>query len=627
MVEAQTVLLADSSEERRRQFGLALYGGGYELVNAVNADEAVRFATGLDPSLVMAHTGLDGAEPTALRATVAEHMDRLPPFLVLHDGDFEPEDELPDGVYALCSSTVEPERLLQQVRLLLLSREVGGDLSDTIDLLYGDLARISVGELLRVLLRNLITCRVVFAAGSIIELWVHEGVVVHARWAEVLGVKAFNRVAALRAGSFTLTLETFEGERTITTDLASLVSDALDEKFQLDELLAELPSLDVTLELKMVDQFFQIEFSQREREVLNQVQARATLAQLLDRIGASDLEVTKAVMDLHERGVVAFTEPEHRVVVVTDSTCDLRPAMARRNGIRIVPLSVLFDREVFRDGIDLQPDEFYAKLAASTRLPSTSPPSKGEFLERYRREVGRADVLSLHISAKQSKTLESAMQAASEGQEEFDRLRGQESIPGPVHIRVVDSWFNSIGLGMMAIFAARMLRRGLDLEDVATRLEDIRTRCQMLFVVNTLEYLQKGGRIGKAQAMLGTLLGIKPILGMVNGEVVPVDKVRGGRKVQARLVEILAERLDPERPVIVGMAHATAPKWAGRLHQHIEERFSVAEVFQTAIGPVVGTHVGPGCVGTSVFQPTAEELQLVGPGTDEDLNDEITIGN
>ncbi len=621
MVPTQTILLADSSEERRRQFGLALYGGGYELINAVNADEAIRFAAGLEPSLVMVHTGLEGAQPLALRSAVSGEMQRLPPFLILHQGDFEAEEELAEGIYTLESRDIEPERLLQQVRLLLLSREVGGDLSDTIDLLYGDLARISVGELLRVLFRNLITCRLTFSAGPSIELWIDEGAVVHARWGSTGGVKAFNRVAALRAGSFTLTLESYSAERTITSDLATLVSDALDEKFQLDELLAELPSLDVSLQLHMVEQFFQIDFQPLEREVLTQVQAGVTLGQLLDRVQATDLAVAEVVSDLHKRGIVTFAEPEHRVVVVTDSTSDLRPAMARRQGIRIVPLSVLFGGQVYRDGVDLQPDDFYAKLAASESLPTTSPPSKGEFLERYRALVGSADVLSIHISAKQSKTLESAVQAAAEGQEEFDRLRSEEKAPGPVQIRLVDSWFNSIGLGMLAIFAARMVRRGLDLDEVVARLEDIRTRCHMLFVVNTLEYLQKGGRIGKAQALLGSLLGIKPILGMADGEVVPVDKVRGGRRVQGRLLEILAERVQPEQPIIAGMAHSTAPKWAGRLHDLMQDRFQVAEVFQAAIGPVVGTHVGPGCVGTSVFQPTAEELELLGPAADAELSE------
>jgi DegV family protein with EDD domain len=437
------------------------------------------------------------------------------------------------------------------------------------------------------------------------------------------GVKAFNRIAALRSGAFTLTLETFEGEQTVSSDLATLVTDALDEKFQLDEVLAGLPSLEVTLQLKMVEQFFQIEFSPLEREVLTQVQAGVTLGQLLDRIQATDLEVARVVQDLHQRGIVTFSEPEHRVVVLTDSTSDLRPAIARRQGIRIIPLSVLFGRQVYRDGVDLQPDDFYAKLTASDQLPTTSPPSKGEFLEHYQRLVGAADVLSIHISAKQSKTLEFAGQAAEEGHEEFERLRSEEGQQGPVRIRLVDSWFNSIGLGMLAVFAARMLRRGLELDEVADRLEDIRGRCQMLFVVNTLEYLQKGGRIGKAQALLGSLLGIKPILGMVDGEVVPVDKVRGGRKVQTRLVEILGERLSADQPIIAGMAHAIAPKWAGRLHQLIEERFQVAEVFQAAIGPVVGTHVGPGCVGTSVFQPTAEELELLGPAADADLSEKL----
>jgi len=166
---------------------------------------------------------------------------------------------------------------------------------------------------------------------------------------------------------------------------------------------------------------------------------------------------------------------------------------------------------------------------------------------------------------------------------------------------------------MLALFAARMARRGLPAAEIARRIEAMRERVHVLFVVDTLDYLARGGRIGKAQALLGGLLGIKPILGVAGGEVVPVERVRGGRAAHPRLIELFRERVKAGRPVVVGVAHARAPVWADRLRAAIEKSFRVGELVMTEIGPVVGTHAGPGLVGAAMFQPGAEELDLIAP--------------
>ena len=141
----------------------------------------------------------------------------------------------------------------------------------------------------------------------------------------------------------------------------------------------------------------------------------------------------------------------------------------------------------------------------------------------------------------------------------------------------------------------------------------MRERIRILFVVDTLEYLQKGGRIGKARALLGTLLRIKPILGLVEGQVTPVDRARGSRAAIPRLIDLLTRDLDPDRHVFVGIAHAKAPVRAERLGRFVEQKLRVAEIFIAEIGPVVGTHVGTGCVGVACFQPDPEEAALIAP--------------
>jgi DegV family protein with EDD domain len=158
-----------------------------------------------------------------------------------------------------------------------------------------------------------------------------------------------------------------------------------------------------------------------------------------------------------------------------------------------------------------------------------------------------------------------------------------------------------------------MAFRGEGAPAIASRLADMASRVHVLFVVDTLEYLERGGRIGKAQSWVGKLLGIKPILGLVDGEIVPIDRVRGGRQAHPRMVKLFQERLEPGRAVVAAVVHARAPAWADRLRALVAQSFDVRELFVTDAGPVVGTHAGPGCVGAVLFQPSDEEWELVAP--------------
>src|SRR4029077_20188045 len=163
-------------------------------------------------------------------------------------------------------------------------------------------------------------------------------------------------------------------------------------------------------------------------------------------------------------------------------------------------------------------------------------------------------------------------------------------------VSVVDSGQVSLGLGLLALFAARMAARNETAAEIRRRLLAMAPRIHTLFVVDTLESLARGGRIGRARALLGGLLGIKPILGMVEGEVAPVDRVRGGRAAHPRMLEILKGRVDVSLPVIAGVSHGNAPAWADRLEKLVREAFPVSELIQAEGGPAVGRPPGPGGV-------------------------------
>lgn len=612
MAQSLSVLIADTDDQRRRDLGLALYEGGYEVVNAVNREEALRFTAGLDPALVVVHPQLDGISPVELYARLAGTGLRLPPFLVL---DRRPAgiDETPAGseFHFVSPDGLDPSRFLLQVRLLLLAREIGGELGDDLGSLYGDLTRIAVGDLLRILERDRITGHVKITVGPGAGIWMDDGEVVQAYWGNLKGRKAFNRIAGLHQGAFVVELVPAAVERGIESDLGVLVSDAIEERLQLEEAFERLPSLNAKVGLQMGNDFFALEFTPVEREVLTKVQEARNLGDLVNRVTVTDFEAVQAVERLAAKDVLRITQPASRIHLVTDSTCDLLPSVARRLGVTVVPLSVVFGSTVYKDGVDLLPDEFYQMLEGGDIFPSTSPPGKGEFLETYRRLIATGDIVSIHISAKQSLTAQHAAEAAAEGANEFSQLRLEADGAGEPQVRVVDSEANSVGLGMLVVFASRMIERGLGVDEIVHRLEDIRERLHFLFLVDTLEFLRKGGRIGQAQALIGSLLGIKPILGQVDGEVVPVDKVRGGKRAQARLLEILRERVDTGRPVFVATAHASAPQWGGQLKEQLVDTFDIVEMLEGEIGPVVGAHAGPGTVGCIVFEPTDDEIELL----------------
>ena len=612
MAQPLSVLIADTDDERRRELGLALYEGGFEVVNAVNAEEALRFTAGLNPALVVIHSDLDGISPVDLYTRLAGTGLGLPPFLILSDDAIANEDQ-PDGCefHFLDPTDLDPSRFLYQVCLLLLAREIGGEVGEDLKTLFGDLTRIAVGDLLLVLERDGITGHVRLSVGPGAGIWLAEGQVIQASWGTLRGRKAFNRIAGLHRGAFVLELVAAAVEPEIDVDLEVLVSDAIEERLQLEELFARLPSLTSKVDLQMGNEFFAIDFTQLEREVLTRIQEARNFGDLINRVAMTDLETVKAIERLSEKGVVEIKEPPNRIHLVTDSTCDLLPSFARRRAINVVPLSVVFGKTVYKDGVDLLPDEFYQMLEGGDIFPATSPPGKGEFLEVYRRLVATGDVVSIHISGNQSMTVEHAAEAAVDGSNEFAQLRLEAGGVGVPEIRIIDSKSYSVGLGMLVVFASRMIERGLGVDEITDRIEDIRERVQFIFLVDTLEYLRKGGRIGQARALFGTLLGIKPILGQVDGEVVPLDKVRGGRWAQPKVIELLKDRVDPSRPVFAAVAHASAPKWGERLKELLTDNLDIVEMLEGEIGPVVGAHSGPGTVGCVVVQPTEEDLELL----------------
>jgi len=269
------------------------------------------------------------------------------------------------------------------------------------------------------------------------------------------------------------------------------------------------------------------------------------------------------------------------VRIVTDSTADLTPEQQRAAGITVVPLNVHFGDEVFRDHVDLSTDEFFRRLKASPQLPRTSQPSVGAFEEAYRSlRQGGDEIVSVHLSSKVSGTYNSALMAA-------------QSV-GEGKIDVVDSLSTSMALGFIALEGAKLARAGRDRQAVADCLRGLVHKARVICVVDTLTYLERGGRIGKARALLGSLLNVKPILQLKDGEVVPLGRARGRPQALNRLVELL-ERDGKVRQLAI--MHGAAQTDAEQLRERVASSYPGVDIQLTEIGAVLGTHTGPGVIG------------------------------
>jgi DegV family protein with EDD domain len=593
-----TVLLLDPQADRLRELSHHLTADGYEVVPLADAAKGRRFAQGLGSVLTVATTealaGLpDAAELMAELASSQNGSDRA---LVVLGGQAEEEETLPEAASFLAIAGLGPEEIARRLRLVLLGREVGLEPDATLTSLVGDLSRIPLIDLLRGFAAAASSGRLDLRGGTLL---LDRGQVVAAAAGPAQGIKAFCRLGRLHEGPVRLVpgeapATPEDTPREIQEDLGTLILAAIEDS------LGDLPDPRGRLEIDLKPAFFATAFTPVQQQILGLAQRGATVEQVLDGVPARDGDIAQELLRLEEIGVLVRREPEAQVRIVTDSTCDLPPDVARSHGITVVPLSVAFGQEVFRDRVDLQPGQFYQMLTRRKEHPASAPPPLDDFLPRFRDLLERGnDVVALHLSGRLSKTFETAGAAASA---ELARAGGQR------RVAVVDTGQVSVGLGLLALFAARMAARNEPADRIVRRIREMAPRVHTLFAVDTLEYLARGGRIGRAKALVGGLLRIKPILGVVDGEVAPVGQARGGRNAQPRLLELLLERIDPRRPLIVAVGHADVPAWADRLEKLLREKLQITELLQSEVGPVVGANVGPGVVGLAAYQPAEGEV-------------------
>ena len=278
------------------------------------------------------------------------------------------------------------------------------------------------------------------------------------------------------------------------------------------------------------------------------------------------------------------------VRIVTDSSADLPADLVQQHHITVLPCYVVLDDQTLKDGVDIQPDDFYRRLQAGGRTPTTAQPTVADFQAVYQDLVSQGDqVVSIHVSGKLSGTLNSAEQAKNslEG--------GSDGAP----VEIIDSKLASMPLGFVVLEAADLATEGGDYHEVAEKVRQGLDLHHGLFALDTLEFLQKGGRIGKAQAFLGSVLNVKPILRLHDGEAHPVERPRNRDRAMRRLVELVKE-LGPVRRLAV--MHSTDAERMAVLKQELTGLLPSDQIIEARFGSTLGTYLGPDALGVAITQ-------------------------
>lgn len=279
---------------------------------------------------------------------------------------------------------------------------------------------------------------------------------------------------------------------------------------------------------------------------------------------------------------------QRRIAVVTDSTAYIPQELVDVHDIRVIPLHLMMGKNTWLDGVEIDPPTFYEKLRVSPDFPSTSQPSVGAFQELFL-ELSKEHegICAILISSDLSGTVASAI--------------GAEALLPDVAIEIVDSRASAMMLGFPVLEAAKVAAAGGDLQAVTNRAKEIAAKSHVYFVVDTLEYLHRGGRIGGASKLLGSALNLKPILRLADGKVTPVTKVRTQRKALAKLYELLREQIPEGSKVHMSVLNVAAREVAEHFKGELVARFNPVEISMTEASPAIGAHVGPGTVGVSFW--------------------------
>ncbi len=277
-----------------------------------------------------------------------------------------------------------------------------------------------------------------------------------------------------------------------------------------------------------------------------------------------------------------------KVAVVVDSTAFIPPELVKKYNLHVIPQILNWEGQSYKDDVDITPDVFYTRLKTAKEMPTTSQPSAGEFFEFFTEVSKTADsIVAVLLSEYLSGTLASA-RAAVDMMPDFP-------------IEIVDTRSTAMGLGFMALAAARAIESGADYKAAAEAARDFKDNMRVVFVVDTLEFLHRGGRIGGAKRLFGSMLSIKPVLHLEDGRIQPLASVRTKRKAIKHVLDLVESEMEGKSNIHAAIMHALAPEESQMMFDEVKRRLNPVEMYNTELSPIVGAHVGPGTVGVIYY--------------------------
>ncbi len=276
-----------------------------------------------------------------------------------------------------------------------------------------------------------------------------------------------------------------------------------------------------------------------------------------------------------------------KIAIATDSTADIPPEICKQNNIYVMPLSIVHGDQIYQDGIDIKSEEFYDLLARTDTLPKSSQPSPQDFEQFYHELLQSYDkIISIHLSSGLSGTVNAAYQAGKNF---------------PNRVDVFDSKSISVGIALQVLEAVEKIQKGWQVEAILGMLTSIRDNVETIFTLDTLEYLQKGGRIGKVSSMVGSFFNVKPIIRVEDGIYVPYGKTRSRGAALTKIASSLQKLAHGRSPKKVAIANGKGAESAQELKKLLVEQFDLDPIIDSSVGPVIGVHTGPGTVGAAVL--------------------------
>lgn len=444
-------------------------------------------------------------------------------------------------------------------------------------------------------------------------IYFREGCIVHTFHGKTIAKKALYRIFSESGGFLRFKLQPVTVNQTVDGTLDFLLDEGSREIEKLRQLKNSTFDNTVRINTEILEQTSKIDGRPGLKHILGIAQEYTRIRDIIDASQMTDFQTYRHLFYLVRMGVFTV-EPGNtpRIQIVTDSTADLPPDFIRSRNIILVPLSVRQDQKVRPGRANFTPENLNHKIGGSKIFHNISAPSVDDFHDLFQEIAPDKDVLALFLSGKFSRTYNNAVTAREKHFNDYERLRQQKNLGrGPCNIEIIDSQLISLGLGLLVTEAADKADEGWSVNKIREHIENLIPLVRVFFVADSMGFIKEKGAVSKTRSMVGYFLGMRPVLGIWNGEMTLIDQVRGDRNIRHRIAEWIQQSLDhPGSPVRVGIMHADSPRWAAQMRDMMASQFNCRDIIISHSGPTLGSYCRPGTVAVAYF-PFPDEQRII----------------